>query len=86
MPRLSGTWQVKDARAHFSALLDKALSEGPQTVLRNGKEVVVVVSVEEWNRRKRRRGDLVEFFAKSPLCDEQLEIERMRDAPREIEL
>ena len=86
MPRPNRAWQVKDARAHFSALIERALAEGPQMVLRNGKEAVVVVSVEEWNRRKGRKGDLVEFFANSPLRDEKLEIERMRDAPREIDL
>jgi len=79
-------WQVKDARAHFSTLIDQALAEGPQTVMRNGKDTVVVVSVEEWERRTRRRGDLVEFFANSPLRDEAIEIERPRDQPREIDL
>ena len=79
-------WQVKDARASFSELVDKALREGPQIVTRNGKPAVVVVAAEEWNRRNRRRGDLVDFFAASPLREEGLEIPRLADSPREIEL
>jgi antitoxin Phd len=79
------TWQIKDARANFSALVDKAIIEGPQIVTRNGKKAVVVVSAEEWMRRERRRGDLVDFFANSPLREEEIEIERQRDYPREIE-
>jgi prevent-host-death family protein len=79
------TWQIKDARANFSALVDKAITEGPQIVTRNGKKAVVVVSAEEWLRAQRRRSDLVDFFANSPLRDETIEIERQRDYPREIE-
>ena len=79
------TWQIKDARANFSALVDRAISDGPQIVTRNGKKAVVVVSIEEWTRRERRNGDLVEFFANSPLREERIEIKRQRDYPREIE-
>ena len=78
-------WQLKDARANFSTLVDKAISDGPQMVTRNGKKAVVVVSIEEWMRRERRRGDLVDFFANSPLREEGIDIERQRDFPREIE-
>jgi prevent-host-death family protein len=78
------TWQIKDARANFSALVDKAISDGPQIVTRNGKNAVVVVSIEEWTRRERRDGDLAEFFANSPLREDGLEIERQRDYPSEI--
>ena len=79
------TWQIKDARANFSTLVDKAISDGPQIVTRNGKKAVVVMSIDEWMRRERRSGDLVDFFANSPLREEGIEIERQRDYPREIE-
>ena len=79
------TWQLKDARANFSALVEKAMRDGPQIVTRNGKKAVVVVSMEEWMRRERRQGGLVEFFANSPLRKEGIEIERQQDYPREIE-
>ena len=80
------TWRVRDARANFSELVDKALSEGPQAVTRHGKRAVVVVSAEAWDRHNRRRGDLVDFFARSPLREEGVEIERVPDRPREIDL
>lgn len=85
MVELFRTWQIKDARANFSTLVDRAISEGPQVVTRNGKKTVIVVSADEWERRRRRDGDLVEFFATSPLREEKLEIERAIDYPREIE-
>ena len=80
------TWQIKDARANFSVMVDRAVSEGPQIVTRHGKKMVVVVAAEEWERREQRRGDLVEFFALSPLREEGIDIERTRDYPRELEL
>jgi prevent-host-death family protein len=83
---MAGTWKIKDARANFSELVDRALSDGPQVVTRNGKKAVVVISAAEWERRNRRRGDLVEFFASSPLREEELTIERITDYPRDIEL
>jgi prevent-host-death family protein len=83
---VTGTWKIKDARANFSELVDRALSDGPQVVTRNGKTAVVVISAAEWERRNRRRGDLVEFFASSPLREEGLTIERVIDYPRDIEL
>ena len=46
------TWQVHDAKARFSELLNAAQSEGPQMVLRRGEETAVVVSKEEWQRLK----------------------------------
>jgi prevent-host-death family protein len=78
-------WQLKDARANFSALVDRAINDGPQIVTRNGKKAVVVLSIEEWVRRQRGDGDLVDFFAASPFRDEGMVFERQRDYPRDIE-
>jgi prevent-host-death family protein len=86
MSELVDTWQIKDARAHLSELVAKAESDGPQVITRNGKRVAVVVSAREWERRSRRRGNLVEFFARSPLRGEGVEITRIRDYPPEIKL
>jgi len=85
LPQTSRTWQIKEARAQFSTLVEKAMTEGPQLVTRRGKKAVIVVSAAEWGRRNSRRGDLVEFFANSPLREEAVEIERVRDYPRETE-
>jgi prevent-host-death family protein len=86
MAQVMREWRVKDARASFSELVDRALREGPQVVTRHGKPAVIVVSAEEWDRRNRRRGDLVGFFAASPLREQGLEIPRLADYPREVEL
>ena len=44
------TWQVQDAKARFSELLDMCVSEGPQMVSRRGTETAVLVPIDEWKR------------------------------------
>jgi prevent-host-death family protein len=82
----TGTWAVAEAKAKFSEVVDKARPSGPQTVTKNGRTAVVVVSAEEWERKTRRPGNLAEFFAESPLRDSGIEASRTKDAPREVEL
>jgi prevent-host-death family protein len=80
-----GTWTVAEAKAKFSELVDSARASGPQTITRNGRTAVVVVSAEEWERKTLRRGNLAEFFAESPLRGSGLDVPRTPDGPREFE-
>ncbi|MGH6906194.1 MAG: type II toxin-antitoxin system prevent-host-death family antitoxin [Geminicoccaceae bacterium] len=80
------SWKVAQAKAHFSELIDKALHEGAQEITRHGKRTVIVVSAKEWDRQARRKESLVEFLQRSPLKGSGLEIERLRDRPRDVEL
>ena len=79
-------WTVATAKAHLSEVMNRALSEGPQVITRHGRKAVVVVSAEEWDKRTKRRGTLLEFFANSPLRGSKLKIERSRDGFRPIDL
>jgi prevent-host-death family protein len=74
-------WSVADAKARLSELLDHVINHGPQAISRRGREIAVVVSIEEWHRKTARSGSLAEFFAASPLRDSGLDIVRV-DAPR----
>jgi prevent-host-death family protein len=58
---------VAEAKAKFSKVIDLARSQGSQTLTRNGRTVVVIVAADEWERKNKRRGNLAEFFAASPL-------------------
>jgi prevent-host-death family protein len=80
------TWSVAEAKAHLSELLDHVINDGPQTVTRRGKEVAVVVSIEEWQRKSARSGSLAEFFATSPLAGSELDLERPDVEPRDVAL
>jgi antitoxin Phd len=43
-------WQVQEAKARFSELLDATLRKGPQIVTRRGVETAVLVPIDEWKR------------------------------------
>jgi antitoxin Phd len=43
-------WQVQEAKARFSELLDATLKKGPQIVTRRGVEAAVLVPIDEWRR------------------------------------
>jgi prevent-host-death family protein len=77
-------WQLQDAKARFSELVQKAIEEGPQTVTRRGKPTVVVVSAEQFELMKKRQISLKDLLRSAPW--HELEIERDRSQPREIEL
>jgi prevent-host-death family protein len=79
-------WSVAEAKARLSELLDHAINDGPQAITRRGKEVAVVVSIEEWRRKTARSGSLAEFFATSPLRGSELDLERPDAEPRDLAL
>jgi len=83
------SWQLQVAKARFSELFRKARAEGPQWVTRQGKDAVVVLAAEEFQRLKARSTqpeNLVEFFAKSPLVGANLDLDRAPDYGRSIDL
>jgi prevent-host-death family protein len=43
-------WSVAEAKAKFSDVMARTISEGPQRIQRNGKAAAVLVSAEEWER------------------------------------
>jgi prevent-host-death family protein len=79
-------WTVAQAKAKFSEVIERAMSEGPQTITRKGRTAAVVVGAEEWQRKTNRVGNLAEFFAASPLRGSGLKIRRLKDKPRKLNL
>jgi prevent-host-death family protein len=79
-------WQLQEAKNRFSEVVNKALTEGPQTVTRHGEEIVVILSKAEYNQLKKSQLNLVEFFRQSPLVGIELDLERDTSLPRDINL
>jgi prevent-host-death family protein len=48
-------WQLQDAKARFSELIDDTLEKGPQMVTRRGVDTAIVVSVDEWRKLKNEK-------------------------------
>ena len=79
-------WSVAEAKTHLSRVIDLALNDGPQTITRRGREAVVVVSADEWARQTHPTETLSEFFRNSPLYDSGIDLERIHDEPRDLDL
>ena len=79
-------WTVAEAKAKFSEIIERAISEGPQTITRKGRTAAVVVGAEEWQRKTKRAGNLAEFFAGSPLRGSGLKVHRRKAQSRKISL
>jgi len=85
MSKANRTWAVAKAKAKLSAVIDSALVDGPQTITKNGRKAVVVVAVDEWERKIKRKGNLAEFLAASPLRGIKIRrLSRSRDKARDI--
>ncbi len=50
---MDNVWQVQEAKARFSELLETSLAEGPQIVTKRGVETAVLVPIEHWRRLER---------------------------------
>ena len=81
---MSKTWQLQEAKNRLSELIQHAQAEGPQRITKHGKTAVVVLDIDEYDRLKRGRESIVEFFRRSPLGDVLLE--RDKDIPRQVDL
>lgn len=80
-------WQLQDAKQQFSRLVDRAREGEPQLVTRHGKEVAVILDVDEYRRLTAPHGgDFKKFLFEGPPFFDDLEIERSGELPREIEL
>ena len=79
-------WQLQEAKNKFSNLVDRAQNEGPQLVTKHGKESVVVLSVEDYQKITKPKSNLLNFLKSSPLSGTSLDIQRDKSTSREIEL
>ena len=60
---MSNRWQVQEAKARFSEMLETSLADGPQVVTKRGVEAAVLVPIEQWRRLLRMtRPDLKELL------------------------
>ena len=83
------SWQIQSAKARFSEVFRRARTEGPQRITKQGKEGVVMVAEEQFDRlvgKSRQPKNLVQFFRQSPLVGVDLDLERDRDAERDLDL
>ncbi|MBB5752988.1 type II toxin-antitoxin system Phd/YefM family antitoxin [Prosthecomicrobium pneumaticum] len=77
------TWQVQEAKTRLGEVIDRAISEGPQTITRHGKPRAVLMSVEEFEVLQKKRPSFKDFLMNGPRFDD-LDLERSKDTGRDI--
>ena len=79
---MSNKWQVQEAKARFSEMLETSLADGPQVVTKRGVESAVLVPIDQWRRLLRMtRPDLKELLLAPEARTDALTPPR-RDLPR----
>jgi prevent-host-death family protein len=78
-------WQVQEAKTRFSELIDRALTEGPQTITRHGAERAVVLSMEDYRALQALKPDFKAYLLGGPKVDE-FDVPRDRDIGRDVDL
>lgn len=78
-------WKLQDAKNHFSEVVESAMKDGPQEVTKHGQHAVVVISFALYQELNKPKENLVDFFKNSPFYGVDLDLERSKDIPREVE-
>jgi len=79
------SWQVQEAKTKLSEVIERAQTEGPQTITRHGKARAVILSVRDFEGLKRSEPNLIDFLLSGPRFDD-FDFERSQDTGREIDL
>jgi antitoxin Phd len=68
------SWPVQEAKARFSELLEKTVTEGPQIVTKRGIETAVLVPIDEWRKLQQRARPTLKDLLLAPEPRFELEI------------
>ncbi|MBN1783230.1 type II toxin-antitoxin system Phd/YefM family antitoxin [bacterium] len=83
---MKNIWQLQEAKARLSHVVNEAVRRGPQIITRNGIETVMMISVEEYRNLHNKEKKLSGFFNDSPLKGLKLNLKRSDDMSRDIEI
>lgn len=75
---MSAYWNLQNAKAKLSELVDRAGAGQPQIILRRGTPAAAVISLEDY-KRLRPRTPLISFFLNSPHAGSGLQIPHLDD-------
>ena len=90
-PRSGGDsrrWRLQDAKARFSEVVREAQHNGPQRVTLHGRDAVVIVGADEFDRLQRPRTgkDIIAALAPSPLSGVPFERVSIKARVRDVNL
>ncbi len=79
------TWQVQEAKTRFSEMIDKALTEGPQTITRHGAERAVAPSMADFRALEALKPDFRAYLLGGVKVDD-FDVDHGPDTGRTIDL
>jgi prevent-host-death family protein len=79
-------WQLQEAKNKFSNLVEIAKNEGPQLITKNGKDTVVILSIDEYKKLVKPKTNLVEFIRQSPLKGIKIDTSRNKTHSRNFDI
>lgn len=79
-------WQIQEAKARFSELINAVEKDGYHTITKNDRPVAVILSKCEFEKMRTAQGGLLDFFRESPLSEFDLDLVRNKDTGRDIRL
>jgi len=80
------TWQLQEAKAQFSKLVNEVIEDGYHTITKNGQPVVVVISQKDFEKLQIPKKSLGEFLLESPFSQFELDFQRDKDPGRDNDL
>lgn len=79
-------WQIQEAKARFSQLVEDARTKGIQTITKQGEPVAVILSKKEYDKITKPKTSLLDMFKAAPCQDIDLDISRSKELPRDVQL
>lgn len=80
------TWQLQDAKAHLSKVVQQAISQGPQEISLRGEPVVIVISRKAYEKLMKPKLSFVQFMQQSPLSGTSIQLKRDQSKVRNVDL
>jgi prevent-host-death family protein len=74
-------WHLQDAKNNFSKVVQRARTEGPQTVTLRGQRAAVVLSAEDYDRLSGKKRTLVDHILSGPAWDDDF-VEEINRRPK----
>lgn len=83
---IKNIWQIQEAKAQFSQLVEDAGKKGIQTITKKGEPIAVLISKKDYDKMIQPKESLLAFFKRAPLQNVDLDIKRSKDLPRDVDL
>jgi antitoxin Phd len=80
------TWQLQEAKAKLSGIINKVAEESAQYISVRGKPVAVIMSIKEYENLSSKKESFVDFMHNSPLAGLELKLDRNKTRTRKINL